>query len=217
MYRKLVFETHVTYSIAAAIYLYKTCSCSSSITVNVASVFLIGLQLATLQKTTHKTNKQKQHNTPSPHKFVKLPTNPPPILFHQNIFCACHNSSKGNKFGDNMGFTPPHSKTSSTLRAKIGLGSKGLSGDTEPTHSTASTSCCCSIATATDVTTPVQARFSGRKAWVTWMGRRPSWGKGYTETPGQNTMVFFCLKKNRQFFWWGRGGGVGLDFFPGHI
>lgn len=83
MYGKFVFKT--LYSMTTAI--LKTCSCSSSITVNVASVFLIGLQLATLQKTTHKTNKQTkttQHTLPSP--IFKHSTNPPPILFHQNIF-----------------------------------------------------------------------------------------------------------------------------------
>mmetsp|Transcript_118778 Transcript_118778/g.288358 ORF Transcript_118778/g.288358 Transcript_118778/m.288358 type:complete len:114 (-) Transcript_118778:173-514(-) len=80
-------------------------------------------------------------------------------------------SSNGLKFGDNIGFTPPEASTSSTVRANMGLGSKGRSGEAEPTQSTASTRPARNISQAMLVMTPVHARFAGRSSAGTRKGK----------------------------------------------
>eukprot|EP00404_Azadinium_spinosum_P055584 CAMPEP_0180792662 /NCGR_PEP_ID=MMETSP1038_2-20121128/54539_1 /TAXON_ID=632150 /ORGANISM="Azadinium spinosum, Strain 3D9" /LENGTH=165 /DNA_ID=CAMNT_0022831037 /DNA_START=220 /DNA_END=715 /DNA_ORIENTATION=+ len=87
---------------------------------------------------------------------------------------AMRNSSSGRKFGESIGFTPPAATTSSTLRASMGRGSKGRSGEAEATQSTASTRPDCNISHAMLVMTPVHARFNGRFPWGTRTGRSAS-------------------------------------------
>ena len=78
---------------------------------------------------------------------------------------------------------------SSTLRARMGLGSRRFVGSSpcEATQSTASTAPASSSAQATDVTRPVQARCAGRCEGRTDTGTRPSsgWGEESVEKDGK--------------------------------